>query len=115
MGHILAPCPHESPCPRYKLDSIPCDFPVRYTNFNLKLGSDAVSHLPTHTEQYTYLVVNKAQKDSQSWPRLVEQPVKTKGTIYCRLCTKGGTLQEVLCRKTGDSDLFHHARKLRCG
>jgi len=115
IGHILAPCPHESPCPRYTQDSIPCNFPIRYSNFNLQLKGNKVSDLPIHTEQYTYLVVKKGEREAQSWPRLVEKPVKTKGNIYCRLCTPEGSLQEVMCQKKTDSDLFHHARKLGCG
>lgn len=28
-GHCVSPCPHDSPCPRHSLDSVPCNFPVR--------------------------------------------------------------------------------------
>ena len=29
-GHCVSPCPHDGLCPRHSLDSIPCNFPVRY-------------------------------------------------------------------------------------
>ena len=28
-GHCVSPCPHDGPCPRHSLDSVPCNFPVR--------------------------------------------------------------------------------------
>jgi len=115
LGHVLAPCPHDLPCPRYHQDSVPCNFPVRYSNFNLKMGSDKSDHLPVHTDVYSYLVVKKGEREAVSWPRLVEQPIKTKGNIYCRLCTDQGALQEVVCSRKADSSLYQHAKKLKCG
>lgn len=115
LGHVLAPCPHDQPCPRYIHDTIPCNFPVRYSNFNLKLKSDREEHLPVHTELYSYLVVKKGEREILSWPRIVEQPVKTKGNMYCRLCTPEGNLQEVVCSRNADPSLYQHAKKLKCG
>ena len=45
--------------------------------------------------------------------RLVEKPVKTKGNIYCRLCTPEGSLQVITtttataqCNCLGDMELI---------
>jgi len=110
-GHCVSPCPHDSPCPRHSLDSIPCNFPVRFRNFSFSdLPSDQV-----HTEYVSYLVYKKAVRTEQSLPRILETPVRTKTSIYCRLCTNTGHLQEVLARKKDDDDLFQLGKKLRWG
>ena len=54
-------------------------------------------------------------RSEQGLPRLLEAPVRTKTSIYCRLCTASGTLQEVLARKKDDNDLFQLSKRLKWG
>jgi len=118
QGHALAPCPHDVPCPRFLRDTIPCNFAVRYRYFELDRPEDKPSRPqsdPIFTERISYLVFRKSTRDSVSLPRLVEEPLKTKGNMYCRLCTSQGQLQEVLCRKKDDNDLYQLAKRLRLG
>ena len=28
-GHSVAPCPHDAPCPRHSLDTVPCNFETK--------------------------------------------------------------------------------------
>jgi len=111
IGHSAAPCPHDGPCPRHFKDTIPCNFEIKYNNFQFdvyskpSMGSDLVS----------YFVFKKERRSVAGWPRLVETPVKTKTCIYCRLCTPNGTLQETLSRKKDDQDLFQLSKRLRWG
>lgn len=110
-GHCVSPCPHDGLCPRHSLDSVPCNFPVRYKNFSFpELSGDDVL-----TESVSYLVFKKAVRSEQGLPRLLETPVRTKTSFYCRLCTASGKLQEVLARKKDDNDLFQLAKRLKCG
>ena len=127
VGHCVSPCPHDSPCPRHSQDSVPCNFPVRYRNFSFSvLPKDEV-----HTEHVSYLVFKKvtvkfvslpvttimcqAVRSEQGLPRLLESPVKTKTSFYCRLCTGSGQLQEVLARRKDDNDLFQLCKRLQWG
>jgi len=110
-GHSVAPCPHDAPCPRHVEDTIPCNFPVKYTNF----GIDDLSPSEVQTELISYFVFKKEGRREMGQQRLVETPVKTKSCIYCRLCTSTGTLQEVLARKKDDNDLFQLTKRLRWG
>lgn len=110
-GHVLAPCAHDLPCPRFHLDTVPCNFSVRYNNFDLP-GLEE-SSVPKET--FSYVVLRKGPRETESLPRLVEPPVITKGDIYCRLCTSDGTLQEVLCRKKHDPELYQVAKRLEEG
>ena len=57
----------------------------------------------------------QAVRSEQGLPRLLEAPVRTKTSIYCRLCTASGTLQEVLARKKDDNDLFQLTKRLNWG
>ena len=34
-GEVLAPCPHNHPCPRYHHDTVPCNFSVKYRYISL--------------------------------------------------------------------------------
>lgn len=65
---IFAPCPHESPCPRVRLDDgTPCNFQVSYNTLPFSGPS-------TYTKSsYSYLVIKKGSMtaDSDRWPRLV--------------------------------------------
>jgi len=110
-GHTVAPCPHDSDCPRHTTDTIPCNFPIRYRNFPLPgLDSEIIK-----TENISYLAFKKDHREDSSQPRLVENPVKAGSCLYCRLCTNQGTLQEVLVRKKGDADLYQLTKRMRSG
>ena len=67
------------------------------------------------SELISYLVYKKARREGASLPRLVEAPLKAKQTLYCRLCTSKGTLQEVLVRKKDDDDLFQLTKMMKWG
>jgi len=115
-GHVLAPCPHDLPCQRFLKDSIPCNFPVKYRLFNLdSKNTEAVQKV--FTELISYVVFRKGAREDcvAPLPRLVEETVKTKGNTYCRLCTPGGNLQEVIVRKKDDQDLYLLSKRLRYG
>jgi len=111
IGHSVAPCPHDAPCPRHTGDTIPCNFEIKYSNFQF----DAHSKSTVGSELVSYFVFKKERRIVAGWPRLVETPVKTKTCIYCRLCTPNGTLQEALSRKKDDHDLFQLSKRLRWG
>ena len=110
-GHVVAPCPHDAPCPRFALDTVPCSFPVRWTNFALP-GIDSAA---TRQGSFSYVAFRKGVREVEARPRLVEESVKTKGAMYCRLCTPEGRLQEVLCKKSRDPGLYEVAKRLAVG
>jgi len=110
-GYVLAPCPHDQPCPKFLRDTVPCNFSVRFNNFDLKgLEPGTVRH-----ETFSYVVFKKGPRETEAFPRVVEEIVKTKGSIYCRLCTSEGNLQEVLCKKKKCAQLYQLAKRLNPG
>jgi len=110
-GHSVAPCPHESSCPRHSHDTVPCNFPVRYQNFDIP----ELNPKDIKTDLVSYFVFKKEPRQSISKPRLVEAPLKVKSCIYCRVCTINGTLQETLARKNKDKDLYQLAKLMKWG
>ena len=110
-GHVLAPCPHDQPCPKFLHDTVPCNFSVRYNNFDLK-GLDPTTQ---RHETFSYVVFKKGARETEAYPRVVEEIVKTKGAVYCRVCTSEGGLQEVLCKKKKCAPLYQLAKRLNPG
>eukprot|EP00092_Neocalanus_flemingeri_P070351 GFUD01086332.1.p1 GENE.GFUD01086332.1~~GFUD01086332.1.p1 ORF type:complete len:361 (+),score=103.66 GFUD01086332.1:173-1255(+) len=115
VGHVVAPCPHDAACPRHSQDTIPCNFPVRYRNFDIPDLVPRQERDLVKTDLISYLVYKKSNREAASQPRMVEAPVRAKGNIYCRLCTNMGTLQEVLVRKKDDEDLFQLTKRMKWG
>lgn len=120
-GHLFAPCPHEEECPRYNQDTIPCNFGVRYRNFDVP-GVPKVQKDVVHEDLFSYLVFRKGERTSDcSWPRLVEQPMTRKNHVVCRMCTSRGKLEEVVAvkRRTSlEKDnrlLYNYAKSVSIG
>ena len=96
-GHLFSPCPHEKACPRYEFDSIPCNFDIRYRNFQLEKIHKSIRE-DVQEGRFTYTVFRKGRKTKDcEWPRIVEPPKPCNhGHGICRLCTSRGTLEEIL-------------------
>lgn len=65
---IFAPCPHESPCPRVRLDDgTPCNFESRFNTLPFS-GPSTLKK-----SSYSYLIIKKGKSTSESdqWPRIV--------------------------------------------
>lgn len=90
-AYVFAPCPHESRCPRFLKDATPCNFLVRYTNFNLPNKNILRS------ETYSYLVLRRGNRpNSPAWPRIVRPTLPRSRHIICRMCCSNGKLEEVI-------------------
>ena len=99
----LSKCPHLNRCPRYHLDTVPCNFDVKYKSFQLAALPHETREA-VHTDKFSYLVMKKGSKHQSSsckFPRLVEQPIGKPKNAHsiCRLCTNRGMLEEILVRK----------------
>jgi len=102
-GHIFAPCPHESICPRQIEKKHPCSFSVRFRNFPFN-GLTNAQNDTVFNGKYSYIVAQKgtSRNTSSDWPRLVENPICKGGRVTCRICTSRGKLEEILTTNTKD-------------
>lgn len=86
-------------CPRYTADDgTPCNFLSAYTPLPLANTNDVKYEL------YSYVVIEKKKNDSaaatsdetREWPRLVRPTLVRARHSVCRMCTKKGTLEEII-------------------
>ncbi|XP_046397479.1 methyltransferase-like protein 17, mitochondrial isoform X2 [Ischnura elegans] len=104
--HIVAPCPHDLPCPKVKTKK-PCTFPVQFLTLPIGQGEENKATL------FSYLVIKKGirPEDDLQWPRLV-QPVlvRSKHTI-CRACCSNGQLQEIIFTSSKHGKFMYHCAR----
>ncbi|XP_069698787.1 ribosome assembly protein METTL17, mitochondrial isoform X2 [Periplaneta americana] len=91
-AHVLSPCPHDLPCPRFASDTTPCNFEVPYIPLPFEGTSDMGK------ERFSYVVLKKGARaaDDKQWPRIVRPPLIRKKHTVCRMCVAGGKLQEIV-------------------
>ena len=81
-AHILAPCPHQAPCPLPANDW--CHFSVRLPRrraHKLVKGADA----PFEDEKFAYLVAGRSG-GTPPWARVIAPPRVSKAGVSLRLC-----------------------------
>ncbi|XP_071443908.1 ribosome assembly protein METTL17, mitochondrial [Hetaerina americana] len=105
-AHVVAPCPHDLPCPKIKTKK-PCSFPVKYLTIPLEGREES------RTALYSYVVLKKGvrSEDSLDWPRLV-QPVLTRSKhTICRLCCSNGQIEEIIFTSSKHGKFTYHCAR----
>jgi ribosomal protein RSM22 (predicted rRNA methylase) len=97
---IVAPCPHNKPCPIVAPDW--CHFSVRLPRSHLHRmvkGADR----GFEDEKFCYLIAAKERVADQTQSRIVGAPIKRSGHVHVKLCTPEGTIAEpVISRKMAE-------------
>lgn len=106
---IVAPCPHELPCPMQGSDW--CHFPARVerTKLHKQLKGGTLGF---EDEKFSYLIVSK-EKKSPSGARLVAAPKIGKGYVQLTLCQNGKIVQQTVTQK--EKEFYKKCRKLDWG
>jgi ribosomal protein RSM22 (predicted rRNA methylase) len=105
-AHLLAPCPHHSPCPITSPDW--CHFSRRVARSRLhRLAKQA--DVPWEDEKFIYLAASR-QAGLPAEARILAPPQASKGRIDLKLCAADGALQERTVSKR-DGALFKTARR----
>ncbi len=98
-GFVLAPCPHNKPCPLPAGDW--CHFAVRVQRDKehrlLKGGA-----LPYEDEKFSYMILSKDQKKSCN-ARIIRRPVERKGLVEMVLCTNLGIKKEIYTKSNNEN------------
>lgn len=110
-AHIVAPCPHQMPCPLQKPDW--CHFTQRLARSRdhkqLK-SADA----PYEDEKFSYVALSRAPLDAGSRARVLAPPEMSKAGIMMKLCIPDGrTAFTVTPRR--DKEAYARDRRLRWG
>ena len=109
-AHLLAPCPHEAPCPLTPPDW--CHFSRRVARSRLhRLAKDA--DVPWEDEKFIYVAASRRPAASHA-ARVIAPPKSGSGKVLLKLCEPDGGAGEQLFTKR-DGDLFKAARRLAWG
>lgn len=109
-AHVLAPCPHQAPCPIAPPDW--CHFSRRVARSRLhRLAKDA--DVPWEDEKFIYVVACRDAPTS-SQARVLAPPKSGSGKVLLKLCQEDGTVTERLFTKRDGVD-FKLARRLDWG
>lgn len=109
-AHVLAPCPHQAPCPLAPPDW--CHFSRRVARSRLhRLAKDA--DVPWEDEKFIFVA---ASRQPAAWrsARVIAPPKSGSGKVLLKLCQEDGTAEEKLFTKR-DGDVFKTARRLDWG
>lgn len=103
-GHIVAPCPHELPCPVIAPDW--CHFAQRVARSKMHRmvkGGD----VPWEDEKYAFVAVSRtsgSDSDNLASARILAPPRAGKGHISLKLCEADGSIvQRTVSRRDGDT------------
>jgi len=109
-AHVLAPCPHDAPCPVSPPDW--CHFARRVARSRLhRLAKDA--DVPWEDEKFIYVAASREAAPSRP-ARVLAPPKSGSGKVLLKLCEPDGSAGETLFTKR-DGDLFKAARRLDWG
>jgi ribosomal protein RSM22 (predicted rRNA methylase) len=112
-AHVLAPCPHDGPCP---MRAAPvhddwCHFAVRVprSRRHRQLKGGSLGH---EDEKFSYLAVSRRPEDGRAAARVLRHPRVEKGRIQVTLCTPDGLRRDVVTRR---DPAWRAARKVEWG
>jgi ribosomal protein RSM22 (predicted rRNA methylase) len=109
-AHVLAPCPHEAPCPLAQPDW--CHFSRRVARSRLhRLAKDA--DVPWEDEKFIYIAASRQPAPARP-ARVIAPPKAGSGKVLLKLCRPDGNAGETLFSKR-DGDAFRVARRLDWG
>lgn len=109
-AHVLAPCPHQQPCPLAAPDW--CHFALRVARSRLhRLAKEA--EVPWEDEKFIYLAATR-EKLTPIGPRVLAPPKAGSGKVDLKLCKSDGRASQRLFTKR-DGDVFKRARRADWG
>jgi ribosomal protein RSM22 (predicted rRNA methylase) len=99
-AHIVAPCPHNKPCPlapAFKEGKDWCHFSVRIPRGRYHRRAKEAS-LPYEDEKYSYLVVSPQPRPIPT-ARIIKAPIRKTGHVILDLCIQSGDLERLIVSK----------------
>ncbi|TPN28798.1 methyltransferase type 11 [Mesorhizobium sp. B2-3-3] len=109
-AHLLAPCPHQAPCPLSPPDW--CHFSRRVARSRLhRLAKDA--EVPWEDEKFIFVAASR-QAAATHAARVIAPPKSGSGKVSLKLCEPDGSACEKLFTKR-DGEEFRLARRLDWG
>ncbi|QHO74513.1 SAM-dependent methyltransferase [Bradyrhizobium sp. CCBAU 051011] len=108
-AHVVAPCPHDGPCPLQAPDW--CHFTQRLQRSRAHKQVKG-AELPFEDEKFSYVALTRAPLDQRP-SRVLAQPIVTKVEVTAKLCTPVGLSLTKMPRRTRAE--YASARRWRWG
>ncbi len=105
---ILAPCPHDGPCP---LQGDWCHFAVRLARSSAHRAAKGARR-GFEDEKFTYVVATRVADADRDRPRILRHPLVRPGHVRFRLCTRDGIGETTVARSDPG---YRDARKASWG
>jgi ribosomal protein RSM22 (predicted rRNA methylase) len=110
--HILAPCPHQSPCPLADRVTDWCHFTVRLPRRRAHLLAKHAD-VPFEDEPFSYVIAVSRGFPGARWGRLLTRPAVNKSEVGLTVCAPDGLTTVKVPRR--DKAGYKAARKLAWG
>jgi ribosomal protein RSM22 (predicted rRNA methylase) len=110
-GHVLAPCPHNRPCPMPELGSW-CHFAERLQRTRRHRAAKG-AELGWEDEKYGYMIIGREAPAPGGGGRIVYPPSENKVQVTLDLCTSDGLVSVAIPRRERDG--YKRAKKARWG
>ena len=106
---IVAPCPHDQPCPLPDDDW--CHFGARLNRSSVHRSLKQAT-LAYEDEKHSYVIATRAPRASAE-ARVIRRPRFQTGHVVIELCSADGLTRRTVTR--GEREAYRRARKLRWG
>ena len=110
-GTVVAPCPHDGPCPLAAIDGEWCHFAVRVARSHAHRSAKG-AQLGHEDEKFAYVAVTRRPGEPAE-TRVLRHPQIRPGHVMLELCTPEGRRLETVSRREGER--YRQARKLDWG
>ncbi|KAM3586768.1 37S ribosomal protein S22 [Umbelopsis sp. WA50703] len=130
--HVVAPCPHDKPCPLFRGEPLQpdrdwCHFSQRVERpkFLMKTKHSKVN---VEDAKYSYVVLRRGPRpnvttaeqedletEAYSWPRLITPPLKKSKHVVMDVCSPEGEIQRMIIPKSQGKIPYRDARKSAWG
>jgi ribosomal protein RSM22 (predicted rRNA methylase) len=108
-AHVVAPCPHDGPCPLQRPDW--CHFTQRLPRLQAHKQIKG-AELPFEDEKFSYVALSRTPIASRP-ARVLAQPVVNKVEVAAKLCTADGLKAARVSRRAKEA--YARARRWRWG
>ncbi len=110
-AHVIAPCPHDKPCPLSPPDW--CHFSQRLARSRDHKQVKG-AELPFEDEKFAYVALSRTPQQSDPTARVLAQPVVTKVDVLAKLCTADGSATIAKAPRR-DKEAYAQAKRWRWG
>ncbi|GAB5586034.1 37S ribosomal protein S22 [Umbelopsis nana] len=132
IAHVVAPCPHDKPCPMFRGEPLNpdrdwCHFSQRVERPRFLMRTKH-SKVNVEDAKYSYVILRKGARptvtsseqedletEAYDWPRIITPPLKKNKHVVMDVCAPSGEIQRMIIPKSQGKIPYRDARKSAWG